>query len=234
MLPSSERRVVQSLGDDARVLDVGGWASPLARADAVIDLMPYETRGLYGAARTTERFNADTWVVRDICASEPWPFRDHEFDFVVCSHTLEDLRDPIHVCQEMQRVARAGYIEVPSRLEEQTYGVEGPWVGRSHHRWLIDIGDRSISFVCKPHMLHREGAHFPAGFDGLLDPEEAIQMLWWEDGFDCGEHIFYEIEEHDSFIESFVARNLEQRPLPKPDRGLIGRTLSRRRRRAGS
>ena len=58
---------------------------------------------------------------------------------MICSHTLEDVRDPIWVCSEIQRVAKAGYIEVPSRLEEQSYGFQGPWVGWGHHHWLIEV-----------------------------------------------------------------------------------------------
>ena len=72
--------------------------------------MPYETRGLYGrdGPDGPERFSADTWVQRDICDREPYPFEDEQFDFVVCSHTLEDVRDPIWVCDEMVRVAKRG------------------------------------------------------------------------------------------------------------------------------
>jgi hypothetical protein len=50
------------------VLDVGGWAKPLPRADWVLDLMPYETRGAYGTSDSgPERFTTDTWIERDIC-----------------------------------------------------------------------------------------------------------------------------------------------------------------------
>src|SRR3954454_24781297 len=132
MLPASTERLLATLPDDALVLDVGGWAMPFARADWVLDLMPYETRGLYGyeqGDRAGERFSAQRWVVRDMCDHEPWPFAGDQFDFAICSHTLEDIRDPISVCRELQRVAKAGYIEVPSRVEEQARGVQGDWVG---------------------------------------------------------------------------------------------------------
>ena len=122
MLAASLARLESTLPADARVLDVGGWGKTLARADAVVDLMPYETRGLYGHdGDGPERFDAGSWHQLDICdATKPWPFADGEFDFAVCSHTLEDVRDPLRVCDELKRVARAGYIEVPSRLEEQS------------------------------------------------------------------------------------------------------------------
>jgi hypothetical protein len=214
MLQSSRERILRRLSESDLVLDVGGWAKPLARADWVIDLMPYESRGLYGdpADPGTERYGPETWVRRDICDREPWPFEDGQFDFVVCSHTLEDVRDPVWVCEEIQRVGRAGYIEVPSRLEEQAVGVEGPWAGWGHHRWLVDVGDGEIDFVLKFHVIHGlEGAHFPAGFASSLAPEEKVQTLWWEGGFRSGERTILDAAEAESYLAGFVAANSPRR-----------------------
>ncbi|MGI8845859.1 MAG: class I SAM-dependent methyltransferase, partial [Thermoleophilaceae bacterium] len=139
MLESSAARILANLGSGDLVLDVGAGANPFERADWVIDLWPYGKRGIYGRQdRAAERFSEATWVLHDICDPGPWPFADDQFDFAVCSHTLEDVRDPVGVCAELSRVARAGYIEVPSRLEEQSLGVQGPWAGWGHHHWLID------------------------------------------------------------------------------------------------
>jgi Methyltransferase domain len=226
MLEESRQRIVGMLGEEALVLDVGGWASPFPRADWVIDLMPHETRGLYGYDETQardERFSAETWVVRDICAREPWPFVEDQFDFVVCSHTLEDIRDPIWVCSEIVRVGKAGYIEVPSRLEEQSYGFQGPWVGWGHHRWLIDVVDDRIDFVFKHHVLHgRSSDHFPAGFQETLTPEQRVEALWWEGSFEYRERVFISAEELDPYLADYVKRNSR------------GGTLSRLLRRARS
>lgn len=84
----------------------------------------------------------------------PGRFTTTSFDFAVCSHTLEDVRDPIWVCSELNRIARAGYIEVPSRLDEQTLWIQGPWVGWGHHHWFIDIEDDRLDFVFKTHVVN--------------------------------------------------------------------------------
>jgi ubiquinone/menaquinone biosynthesis C-methylase UbiE len=181
---------IERLPEEGLLLDVGGWAAPLARADWVIDLMPYATRGLYGKAEN-ERFDASTWIEHDICT--PWPFADGQFDFAVCSHTLEDIRDPIFACQELQRVARAGYVEVPSRIEEQMTGVNGSWPGWAHHRWVIEIGDDAMTFVHKSHAM-------PAIAHAELPPERRNQWLWWEGSFVARERIFTSIEEHDAYF----------------------------------
>lgn len=200
---------MERLGDDELVLDVGGWAKPFPRADWVIDLLPHETRGLYGYDRESEeeseRFRADTWVQRDICSHEPWPFDDDQFDFATCSHTLEDVRDPVWVCHELARVAKAGYVEVPSRLEEQAYGIQGPWVGWGHHHWLVDIRDGRLEFVFKHHIVHgRERFQLPRALWEALGPEEKIEGLWWEGGFEAAERVFVDSEELDRYLEELV------------------------------
>jgi hypothetical protein len=210
MLEASAKRIRETLDDSALVLDIGGWGKPFTRADWVVDQMPYETRGLYGQdGDDDERFTAETWVQRDICDRDAFPFGDDQFDFVICSHTLEDIRDPIWVCAEINRIGKAGYIEVPSRLEEQTYGVHGPWVGWSHHRWLVDVGPGRIDFSFKPHAMHgRDSDHFPRGFNLQLTEEERVSQLWWTGSFDYAERIFIEDpRELDDYIADFVSAN---------------------------
>ena len=138
VLESSAHAIAERLDADALVLDVGGAARPFPRSDWILDLIPYDARGQLGwdGDRAAERFGPDTWVQRDICDREPWPFADRQFDFAICSHTLEDVRDPVWAARELQRVAAAGYIEVPALREELTYGIQGPWVGWGHHHWL--------------------------------------------------------------------------------------------------
>ena len=224
MLPANRREILARLSSDDAVLDVGGWADPLGRADWVIDVMPFESRGLYQregwvqGRDEPERFTADTWLQRDLCGRDPWPFEDNQFDFVVCSHTLEDVRDPVWACAELQRVGRSGYIEVPSRLEEQSWGVHGDFAGWSHHHWLIDVGDAHIDFTFKPHLLHsRPDCHFPAEFWAGLTEAERVQTLWWRDSFTYRERLFLEEHPEDSYLPGFVAEELERR------RGLGGR-----------
>jgi uncharacterized protein YbaR (Trm112 family)/antitoxin component of MazEF toxin-antitoxin module len=52
-------------------------------------------------------------------AVERLPFRDQAFDFVIASHVLEHSSDPDAFLSELQRVARAGYIEVPDAFMER-------------------------------------------------------------------------------------------------------------------
>ena len=223
MLDESRERILREVADDALVLDVGGWGRPFPRADWVIDMKEHATRGLYGSEPGgEERFSQDTWVQRDICDTEPWPFDDDQFDFVVCSHTLEDVRDPVRVCAEIARVGKAGYIETPSRLEEQSYGFQGPWVGWGHHHWLVEVAGGRIEFVFKHHVMHgRESDHFPEGFQQALSPEERVATLWWEGSFEFGERFFTDAAELDPYLADFVGRELDRRRVKRRRRGWV-------------
>jgi hypothetical protein len=115
--------ILDRLSPADTVLDIGGWARPFNRANFVIDAEPYETRGYYGPGLPAqggpqEYFSKQSWCQRDICSRVPYPFADKSIDFVICSHVLEDIRDPLWVCAEMVRIGKRGYIEVPSRVAE--------------------------------------------------------------------------------------------------------------------
>jgi Methyltransferase domain len=212
MLAASAQRILDTLPDDAVVLDVGGAMKPFNRANWIMDALPYEQRGELGSiGGTTEHFDERTWVRRDFCDREPWPFDDKQVDFVICSHTLEDVRDPVWMCSEFNRIAKAGYVEVPSRLEEQTYGFQGPWTGWSHHRWLIDVDANRITFVHKSAVVEREDSHFPPEFRNQLTAEERVSTLWWEGSFEFGERLFWDPMEFDAWL----AAPLRARELPR-------------------
>ena len=158
---NNARRLMETIPADAKVIDVGGGAAPFPRADYVIDSLPYAGRdsGSDGNAHqqlgAAPRYSADRWIQIDLCDRTPWPIADKAFDFATCSHLLEDVRDPIWICSELCRVAKAGYIEIPSRIVEQSKGVENPrHAGFCHHRWLITRSEKGLDFRLKPHMLH--------------------------------------------------------------------------------
>jgi hypothetical protein len=202
MLPAHADLILEQLGDTDLVLDVGGWASPFNRAQWILDSEPHGTRGFYrtfggppSQGGDREWFTDKTWVQRDICERTPWPFRDHQFDFVICSHTLEDVRDPLWVCSELVRVGKRGYIEVPSRAAESTMGKERPGMaGLSHHRWLIDITGTHIQFVPKWHMIHTSRRfHLPTGFSA-----PPLQWLWWDERLTTAESMICGVREQEA------------------------------------
>lgn len=146
-----------------RVLDLGGASSPFRRANQVLDFMPYSKRNPKPdfLGQIPEHFSESNWLIHDVCdRQKPFPFKDGEFDFVVCGHLLEDVRDPFWLASEIQRVAKRGYLEVPTRFVEQMYWVERKGMcGYAHHRWYVDPrknerGTYDLAFIYKNQSLH--------------------------------------------------------------------------------
>jgi Methyltransferase domain len=215
MIVQNSQRIMELLEATDLVLDIGGWGHPFNRANYVLDLEPYETRGYYNRtfARNNpippiggavEHFRRETWIQRDICDRTPYPFADKQFDFVTCSHTLEDVRDPLWVCAEMIRIGKAGYIEVPSRVWESCRGMERGIAGLSHHRWLIGIAGNSLRFLSKLHRIHNWRYSLPKSVLRGLSETQSVQWLFWQDSFEYSEVVLHgdaQLQELDSFVQ---------------------------------
>lgn len=185
MLQTKALEIYRRLPSSARVVDVGGGGAPFPRADYVLDLGSYENRARLGRLDIgcPERFSRETWIRTDVCAREPWPFENKFFDYAICSHLLEDVRDPVWVCSELSRVARAGYIETPSRIVEQSRGVEHPvYAGFYHHRWLVETRDGRLLFRHKSHSIHvlREAIVVELGVAQRINPQYEFLTFEWE------------------------------------------------------
>jgi SAM-dependent methyltransferase len=168
------RARLAALPDDARVLDLGGWFCPLPRATHVADAMPYQTRlgRLNLVPLPGERFTADTWMLTDFTAPDfRLPVPDKFFDFAFCGQTVEDLTTPEPLLREMRRVARAGVVESPSRLTEQSVGVRDritSCCGHPHHAWVLDTTDDRLELSPK------------AATDALPRTHYALPLLTFE------------------------------------------------------
>lgn len=202
-----------------RVLDVGGAYAPLNTATHVIDIVGFDQR--YDPLDPIEptRFSRDTWTVRDICQG-PWPYPDKHFDFAFCSHTLEDVRDPIAVCRELSRVAVAGYVETPSRLKESFHQKHGYLfrrvigrpirVGFDHHRWFVEDEGGELVFTAKT-QASSHAADFFITIDELgrdLTMQESSLALWWQDELRAHERLLVHQAEPPEDLRKFKQRAL--------------------------
>jgi ubiquinone/menaquinone biosynthesis C-methylase UbiE len=121
---------------DERVLDIGGGAVPFSRADVVTEAhLEDDTHRIGKPIRKDKEYVA--------CFAEDLPFEDSEFDVAVSRHVLEHAADPEAACREIARVARRGYIEVPSPWSEYFYGYPP-------HRWMISVENDGLVFRRRP------------------------------------------------------------------------------------
>ncbi|MEQ1661168.1 MAG: methyltransferase domain-containing protein [Thiobacillus sp.] len=123
------RRLHCPVPRDALVLEVGSGGSPYARANVLLDAFEV-TRQRHWAPLIADRPTV-------LGAVERLPFRDKAFDFVIASHVLEHSSDPEAFLLELQRVAHAGYIEVPDAFMERL----NPY---RDHRLEITVRDETL------------------------------------------------------------------------------------------
>jgi SAM-dependent methyltransferase len=105
------RRFHTPVSREALVLEVGSGGNPYPRSNVLLDA--YEsTRERHWVPLTSDRPTVLGFV-------ENLPFKDKSFDYVIASHVLEHSGDPEKFISELQRVAKAGYIEVPDAFLER-------------------------------------------------------------------------------------------------------------------
>jgi len=98
----SLRRLYCPVDSEALVLEVGSGGNPYFRSNVLVDA--YENTG----ERHWVPLTMDRPTV--LAFAEKLPFKDKSFDFVIASHVFEHSQDPVRFLEEMQRVAKAGYI----------------------------------------------------------------------------------------------------------------------------
>lgn len=201
-----------------RVLDVGGSSAVLNTATHVVDLVPIAGKPQLLSTDRPLRQELSL-CLHDICR-KPWPFPDHYFDYAFCSHTLEDIRDPIAACEEMMRVARRGYIEVPSRMREIFHAkrlmplrriLGRPLrIGFGHHRWFCEREGDGLKFTAKT-LTAVHSTDFVLTRDEIgrdLTAEESAIGLFWEQRFTVREEILIVPGQTEDNLAAFKQRAL--------------------------
>lgn len=209
-----------------RVVDIGGVFGPLNTATHIIDVLPYSS--MQGPLDPNEpvRYSEDRFSQFDIC-KKPWPFPDKFFDFAFTSHTIEDVRDPIGSCEEMMRVAKAGYIEVPSRVREVFHHKRGYFwrklfgrptrVGFGHHRWLVDLTENGLIFTMKHAAVYERSSIISRADIGRdLRSEEASIGLFWNDSFEVSERLLIMPGEIERDFAAFRAEAIKKLRAKEP------------------
>ena len=132
----SEHIINKKKNDRYTVLDIGGLANRWADgvADYYVDLLESPDKNV---------------IAGDICAEETW----HEInkigpDFVICTHVLEDIRDPGFVMRKINELNISGFISFPTFQSELSFGMQSNnYLGWAHHRWILSITDKPTTKI---------------------------------------------------------------------------------------
>src|ERR1700716_505239 len=125
-----------------RVLEVGGGQNPHPRSNVIVDKYVddnFHRSGDLKILKHQEFLNAD---------GENLPFKDKEFDYVICCQVLEHVENPVRFLSEQFRVAKKGYIEVPSLIGEYLFPREShKWILHEYKDVLYLVDKKKLNFV---------------------------------------------------------------------------------------
>jgi hypothetical protein len=162
-----------------RILDIGGGANPWAGdwithlTDKFVEPQDKEKNSI----KNIQIFELDIddsneWgvVLKDVK-------KNGKFDFVICSHTLEDISNPRITCKMINNIGNAGFISMPSKYAELSifeykYGLA--YCGYHHHRWIYQL--KNDVLVGHPKMNFHDYIEF--NFDKSLSLHTEIAFLW--------------------------------------------------------
>ncbi|MCK5536245.1 MAG: class I SAM-dependent methyltransferase [Bacteroidales bacterium] len=120
-----------------KVLDIGSGGEPFEYATTLLDKFPEKTQHRYNKLKT----NGLKFIKGDV---QELPFEDKSFDFIYCSHVLEHVEEPQKALDEILRVGKKGYIEVPTKTSDIIFNFIRL---KNFHKWHINIVDNTIIFI---------------------------------------------------------------------------------------
>jgi hypothetical protein len=126
-----------------RVLDVGatahGWSAKYL--SHYMDINPWNNSNAKGFLGNICLYSTWKPVLEDVAVNG-------KYDFVICTHTLEDIASPQFVTEMICEIGNEGYIAVPSKNVELSRNINGHFYGHIHHRWIFN--KESDNFVAYP------------------------------------------------------------------------------------
>jgi hypothetical protein len=83
-----------------------------------------------------------------ISPNKKLPFKDKEFDYVILSHVMEHVPNLLEFKDEIVRIAKAGYIELPTKLNDNiVFGCDEEVYG---HKWWFEFDDDNQKLLYTP------------------------------------------------------------------------------------
>ena len=140
------------------------------------------------------------------------PFNDKEFDFVIASHVTEHVEDVSFFLGELARIGKKGYIEVPTRLEDNLV-----FENKKAHIWHLVFDDIKNQINISKKQQYFEPVLTVGTIKKLNDyfRESLVIELNWEDTIE------FNIVDNDSTLSKVSILNLLKKYFSKRIRLLI-------------
>ena len=113
---------IQSISKNDLVLEIGPGATPHPRSNVLLE-KEYETEQ-ERLAQSAHVGILQTDKEITYYSGGKFPFKDNEFDYVICSHVLEHVEDVDQFLKEVFRVSSKGYLEFPTIYYDYLHNIE--------------------------------------------------------------------------------------------------------------
>ena len=139
------------------------------------------------------------------------PFKDNEFDFVIASHVLEHVEDLKFFINELERVSKKGYIELPTKLEDNLV-----FENKNDHLWHMDFDDVNSKLLISNKLQYIEPILTVSMIQNLREnfKSSLVLELYWEDKID------YDFVENNQNIKKHNLLNLFRKFISKKLRSI--------------
>ena len=131
MIKRTSKKYIDNLLDDNpnwKVLDIGCGYGAHEKASVICDV------------QDLSKFYENKNFIK--LESEILPFKDKEFDFVIASHVLEHVKEVDIFIKELERVSSKGYVEVPTKLEDNLV-----FENKKDHVWHMEFDDINYELI---------------------------------------------------------------------------------------
>ncbi|MCG3164377.1 MAG: hypothetical protein POELPBGB_00131 [Bacteroidia bacterium] len=112
---------IKSIKNSDRVLEIGPGGMPHPRADILLEKRFNDAEWFAQSGNIKPDFKGKPVIYYE---GGKFPFKDKEFDYVICSHVLEHVSNIDEFTSELKRVAQSGYIEFPTIYYDYIYNFD--------------------------------------------------------------------------------------------------------------
>ena len=113
---------------DWKILDIGCGYTANKYANTICDV------------QDLSKFYKDKKFIK--LENKKLPFENNQFDFVIASHVMEHVKDVKFFISELERVSKKGYIELPTKLEDNLV-----FENKKDHLWHMDFDDVNLRLL---------------------------------------------------------------------------------------
>jgi len=186
-----------SKNSDWKILDIGCGYSANEFANTICDV------------QDLSKFYKDKNFIK--LENKQLPFKDNEFDFVIASHVLEHVKDFKFFINELERVSKKGYIELPTKLEDNLV-----FENKNDHLWHMDFDDVNSKLLISNKLQYIEPILTVSMIQNLREnfKSSLVLELYWEDKID------YDFVENNQNIKKHNLLNLFRKFISKKLRSI--------------